>query len=177
MIKMLNRFMRNFNLLIMEKELPRHDMGERKRLKIHILTVSSSRSLETDESGKLIEDFMNTEHQVSRSLCPDEQIRILREIFCNIEKDAIIVTGGTGPSVKDVTITAISKIAEKEIRGFGELFRQYSGKDIAYFSNASLFIVGRTQIYCLPGSADSVKRGLEVIDKFIYHVYHELHKE
>jgi Molybdopterin biosynthesis enzymes len=161
----------------MEKEISLHNMGEKKRLKVHILTVSSSRTLENDESGKLIENFMSLEHETSRSLCPDEQIKILRETLCNIEKDVIIITGGTGPSIRDVTISAVSKIAEKEIKGFGELFRQSSNEEIAYFSNASLFLIGRTQIYCLPGSPGAVKKGVEIIKKFIYHIYHELHKE
>ncbi len=153
-----------------------HNFGKQRKMKIHIIVVSSSRTLDDDESGKsLMEHFKN--HHVSISLCRETYSEIFKSIACSLDNDVIITTGGTGPSPRDVTVQTLTKISEKELRGFGELFRMKSSKDISFFSNASLFIIGNTQIYCLPGSVDSVKIGAEIIDKFMYHVFHELHKE
>lgn len=153
-----------------------HEFGEAKKLKIHILVVSSSRTLKDDRSGKELKKHYEG-HEVTISLSRENYVDLLISIVKNLDKDVIITTGGTGPSSRDITIQVVSRIAEKEIRGFGELFRIVSNKEIAYFSNSSLFIIGKTQIYCLPGSLDSVKKGSEIIDKFMYHIYHELYKE
>lgn len=169
-------YIQNFDIHVGFLYMNNHEFGNETRLKIHIVVVSSTRTLDNDQSGKLLMNHFRN-HELSISISRENYQDILKSVACNLDKDAIVMTGGTGPSVHDITVQTLNKISEKEIRGFGELFRLKSENDAAYFSNTSLFLIGKTQIYCLPGSLDSVRIGAELIDSFIYHVHHELHKE
>lgn len=155
-----------------------HKSEVRYPLKIGVVVVSTTRTLESDTSGlSLIGKVKEDGYDVTRTLCRDNEDEILETLLGFKDRDAIIFVGGTGPSRKDLTYLTLEKVGEKEIRGFGEAFRSRSGILMAYLSNASLFIRGRQQIYCIPGSPEAVETAWQIIRTFLNHVYEELHKE
>jgi len=132
-------------------------------VRIAILTISDSRTLETDRSGDTVADRADKAgHQVvHRAIVPDEQLRIeaaLREQVGQV--DVIITTGGTGLTGRDVTPEAVHAVIDKHIPGFGELFRMQSLDSIgtsAIQSRATAGVVEGTYIFALPGSTGACK--------------------
>jgi len=101
------------------------------QVNIALLTVTDTRTLENDKSGEiLVEKIKNQKHNiVDRKIVKDEKNlikKILLEWIKNKNIDVIITTGGTGLTGRDITPEAIKEIADKEIPGFGELFRELS---------------------------------------------------
>lgn len=155
-----------------------HEKNQKYKLRILVNTVSTSRTLETDETGKLLQNlFQDNQHDVSRVICKDDENEIKLSLRSNSNYNVYIFVGGTGPSRRDVTVETIRKISGKEIIGFGELFRSKSNDMFAYISNASLFINGKKQIYCIPGSPEAVTVSFPIISSFMNHLHHELIKE
>lgn len=135
-------------------------------VRIAILTVSDTRTLETDTSGGLLEERARTAGHliVARELCVDDQARILEHVdrFLGPElaAEVILVTGGTGITGRDVTVDALSPRLDKPIPGFGELFRMLSYADIGPSTIASRAIAGRigsSIIFALPGSTGACR--------------------
>ena len=134
-------------------------------INIAILTVSDTRTVESDKSGDLlkarIEDYGH--RVVARSIVKDEIEVIQTEVKQWIESpsiDVVISTGGTGLTGRDVTPEAFKAIFEKEIEGFGELFRWLSFKKIGTStiqSRAIAGVAGGTYIFALPGSTGACK--------------------
>ena len=94
-----------------------------------VLTASDSRSAETDESGRLIRDLLTAAgHRVEYyEVLPDDPARIRKAVLDHLQNlDAIIVNGGTGIAARDSTIEAVRVLLDKELEGFGELFRYLS---------------------------------------------------
>jgi molybdenum cofactor biosynthesis protein B len=148
------------------------------KLNILIITVSTSRNEKTDVSGEnLRTEFIKDSHIVDKVMCGDDEMEILDAFFSHPEKDVFIFVGGTGPSRRDVTVETLRKISTKEMVGFGELFRFESKEKFAFLSNATLFLNGRKQIYCLPGSPDATRVIHSTISSVMGHIYHELKKE
>ena len=125
-----------------------------------VVGVSSTRTLEEDESGQWIVRRAGREgHKVvAHQMAPDNADSI-RSTVLHIMADhapaALIVTGGTGITVKDVTIEALQPLFSKELTGFGPLFAQLSYELIdaaAMLSRATAGVIGRTLVFCLPGS-------------------------
>lgn len=155
-----------------------HKDDERYKLKILVITVSSTRNSKNDKSGKKLKEmFQEAGYAVKKVICKDDETEILQTYFCNISNDIFVFVGGTGPSRMDVTVDSIRRIASKEIVGFGELFRSESKERFAYLSGVSLFTRGQHQLYCVPGSPDAVQTALSTISSMINHVHHELIKE
>ncbi|MHA1269778.1 MAG: MogA/MoaB family molybdenum cofactor biosynthesis protein [Candidatus Helarchaeota archaeon] len=106
---------------------------------------------------------------ISAEFVPDEQIEIKQKINSLIKKynpHIIITSGGTGINERDITIEVMSKLYEKELPGFGELFRALSYKEIgvnAILSRANAGIYKNTLIFNLPGNPNAVKLALEEI--------------
>ena len=99
------------------------------QVNIAILTVTDTRTIDTDKSGAILVKKINDQNHilVDRKIVKDEKekiIKILLEWLKNTKIDVIITTGGTGLTGRDITPEAIKEIAEKEIPGFGELFRE-----------------------------------------------------
>ncbi|WP_337860472.1 MogA/MoaB family molybdenum cofactor biosynthesis protein [Ferroplasma sp.] len=152
-----------------------HEENEYK-LRYRIVTVSSSRTLENDISGMAMSKLIG--ENSSRSIIKDNEIQILSELFCNYNStDVFIYIGGTGVSRLDQTSIAIRKIADKEMPGFGELFRKNSGAIFPYISDASLFIYKEKIIFTLPGSEDAQQTAYNIIREIVFHLYHEITKE
>lgn len=142
-------------------------------LNIAILTISDTRTLENDKSGQTLTDLLTQSgHQLAdRKIAPDNiyHIRaIISQWLIQENIDAIISTGGTGITGRDSTPEAIKPLLDKEIEGFGELFRAISFEEIQTSSLQSRALAGVTNgkfIFCLPGSTGACKTGWERLIK------------
>ena len=138
---------------------------------VAVLTVSDTRTLETDTSGKLIEDRMREvgHHVVTRVVVVDSELQIRAQLATWIADpavDVVIATGGTGVTPRDVTPEALAPLVTKPIPGFGELFRWLSFEEIGTStiqSRAQAALCGETFVFLLPGSNGGVRTGLEKI--------------
>jgi molybdenum cofactor biosynthesis protein B len=132
-----------------------------KPLNIAVLVVSDSRTEKTDRSGRLlVERLGGAGHRVhEKRIVPDDRFQIRAAVSAWIADagvDAVITTGGTGVTGRDGTPEAVSVLLEKEIDGFGEVFRMISFEEIGTSSIQSRAIAGvanGTYIFVLPGSA------------------------
>ncbi|MDP6109816.1 MAG: molybdenum cofactor biosynthesis protein B [Rhodospirillales bacterium] len=141
--------------------------GERDFLTVNIavLTVSDSRTLEDDKSGlTLVERIEAAGHSVAaRDIVKDEVgliVSKLNEWITDDNVDAVIATGGTGVTGRDITPEAFAKVYEKEIPGFGELFRWISYQKISTStiqSRATAGLANGTYLFALPGSPGACK--------------------
>jgi len=143
-------------------------------LKIALLTVSDTRDDETDDSGKyLVEQITTTGHEMAEKkvILPDDiyQVRALVSRWIADENvQAVIISGGTGLTGRDGTPEAITPLLDKEIDGFGELFRMLSFDEIktsALQSRALGGIANATFLFCIPGSPGACRTAWEGILK------------
>jgi molybdenum cofactor biosynthesis protein B len=138
---------------------------------VAVLTVSDTRTLDTDTSGKYIADRLTeVGHQiVARSIVKDGELVIraqLAQWIADPGVDVIIATGGTGVTPRDVTPEALGPLITKSIPGFGELFRWLSFQEIGTStiqSRAEAALCGQTYVFLLPGSTGGVRTGVEKI--------------
>ncbi len=141
---------------------------------IALLTVTDTRTLETDKSGNiLVEKINKAKHNlVERKICKDnkEDIKIiLKEWTHKKNLDVIITTGGTGLTGRDITPEALDEIADKHIPGFGEIFRYYSLETVgtsSIQSRACAILSNGKYIFALPGSSGGVT---DAWDKILVH--------
>jgi molybdenum cofactor biosynthesis protein B len=130
-----------------------------------ILTVSDTRNRRTDETGRILRlGFEKAGHKVIRQgIVKDERREIrawLRDALKDTRIHAIIINGGTGIARRDVTVETVRPLLEKELDGFGELFRMLSHREIgpaAMMSRALAGVSGRKMIICMPGSPEAAK--------------------
>ncbi|WP_347549290.1 molybdenum cofactor biosynthesis protein B [Pseudalkalibacillus hwajinpoensis] len=151
-----------------------------------IITVSDTRTLETDKSGQLIASMLIEDgHAVSnRIIVKDETSEIQMAIQSGIDLslvDVVILNGGTGISKRDVTYEVVEGVLEKELTGFGELFRMISYTDDigtpAMLSRAIGGVAGGTAIFALPGSSGAVKLAMSrLLLPELPHIVRELNK-
>ncbi|MAH88715.1 MAG: molybdenum cofactor biosynthesis protein B [Pelagibacterales bacterium] len=142
-------------------------------INVAVLTVSDSRTIENDKSGKyLIKSVEEEGHKcIERNIIIDDVnkiIKVLRKWIDDKGIDVIIITGGTGITGRDVTPEAIDKIKDKYIPGFGEVFRYISYKKIgssSIQSRAIACVSKGTFIFSLPGSPGACKDAWEGIIK------------
>jgi len=140
-------------------------------LNVAILTISDTRTDENDTSGKtLVERLTNAgHHRADKTIVPDNiyQIRaIVSKWIANPDIQAIITTGGTGVTGRDGTPEAIQPLLDKQLEGFGELFRAISFEEIGtstLHSRALAGVANGTYIFCLPGSSGACKTGWDKI--------------
>ncbi len=141
---------------------------------IAILTVSDSRTEKTDTSGALLaERALEAGHKVvAKLIVPDDQRTIakhLSEWIANPAIDIVLTTGGTGVTGRDVTPEAVREVIEKEIPGFGELFRHLSYRHIGTSTIQSRALAGvanATYVFALPGSTSACRDAWDEILKF-----------
>ncbi|GAA5235927.1 molybdenum cofactor biosynthesis protein B [Verticiella sediminum] len=144
-----------------------------KSLKCAVLTVSDTRDAGTDTSGNyLAETLARAGHEVvARQIVKDDIYRIRKVLSDWIADDCvqvIITTGGTGFSHRDSTPEAVLPLLDKEITGFGELFRYISFKEIGSATLQSRAVAGqvnRKLVFCLPGSTHACETAWEGILK------------
>ena len=135
------------------------------------MTVSDTRTLETDSSGALIVSLAETAgHRViERAIVPDEPDRmrpLLLQWLARRNLSAILITGGTGISARDLTFETVSSILTKPLPGYGELFRMLSYSEIgpaAILSRAIGGLVGEVAVLVMPGSRAAVELAMTKI--------------
>ncbi len=134
-----------------------------------VLTVSDSRTPETDSSGQSIQERLESAgHEVvARHIVRDEPEAIRGEVQRAITRpdvDVVLVTGGTGVSPRDLTVETVEGLLHKVLPGFGELFRALSFQEIgaaSMLSRALAGTAGRTAVFVMPGSSGAVRLALE----------------
>jgi molybdenum cofactor biosynthesis protein B len=160
----------------MSKVAELHKQMSPKSVRISIVTCSTSKFAQQkageepdDKSGDIIESFvLQAGHRVvGRHLISDskQMIRsLVRKTISSPIIDALIITGGTGLSPRDLTIESVSPFLQKEIPGFGELFRKISFEKIGSPAMLSRALAGSSKgrlIFCLPGSPDAVETAMQ----------------
>ena len=140
-------------------------------INIAVLTVSDSRTEETDTAGKLLVEKLTEagHHLAEKVIVPDSRYK-LREVVSRWIADenvhAVVTTGGTGLTGRDITPEAIKPLFDKEIEGFGELFRSISYQYIKTSTIQSRALAGLangTPIFCLPGSPGACRDGWDEV--------------
>jgi len=132
-----------------------------------VITISDSRTPETDDSGRLIRTMLAAAgHTVPvAAIVKDETDAILAAVSRAAETcDAILTNGGTGLATRDVTIPTLAPLLERTLPGFGELFRSLSYQEIgsaALLSGALAGVFRGRLLVCLPGSPDACRLALE----------------
>ncbi|MFC0270297.1 molybdenum cofactor biosynthesis protein B [Metabacillus herbersteinensis] len=157
------------------------------QVRCKIITVSDTRTIETDKSGALMRSLIEGSGHliVEHMIVKDEEMHIREAVLQGCEQkeiDVVLTNGGTGIAKRDVTIEAVGKIIEKEIPGFGELFRmlsyQYDIGSAALLSRAIAGVAGNTAIFATPGSTGAVKLAMEkLILPELGHVVREVKKD
>jgi molybdenum cofactor biosynthesis protein B len=134
-----------------------------------VLTVSDTRTLDTDSSGRAIRQLLESAgHRIAgSSIVPDQPSLVTQAIRLEVlaaHTEVVIVTGGTGLTSRDGSFEAVDGLLEKRLDGFGELFRMLSYDEIgsaAMLSRATAGTSGRTAIFLLPGSEKAVRLAME----------------
>jgi molybdopterin adenylyltransferase len=154
-------------------------------VRVAVLTISDTRTSETDTGGDVVEETMRgAGHEVvAREIVRDEATSIrtaLVDLLARPEVDAVVSTGGTGISGRDTTYEVVERMVEKRLDGFGELFRMLSYEEIgaaAILSRALAGAVGTKFVASLPGSRNAVRLGMEkLLVPEIAHIVFELRK-
>ncbi|HQR42198.1 MAG TPA: MogA/MoaB family molybdenum cofactor biosynthesis protein [Gemmatales bacterium] len=150
-----------------------------------IITVSDTRSEDTDTSGKMIRELLMREnHQVTHyDILKDEPAQIvalMRQLTPRSDVDAILLNGGTGIAKRDSTVEAVGSLLDKTLVGFGEIFRMLSFQEIGAAAMLSRAVAGVYQgklVICMPGSTHAVTLAMEkLILPELAHLVWELRK-
>jgi molybdenum cofactor biosynthesis protein B len=151
------------------------------KVNIALLTVTDTRTFDNDKSGAiLVEKIKLSNHNlIDRKICKDNKddiVLVLKEWIKKDNIDVVITTGGTGLTGRDITPEAIDQIADKQIPGFGELFRNLSLKTVgtsAIQSRACAVLANGKYVFALPGSSGGVTDAWEGILKHQLDVNHK----
>ena len=151
------------------------------KVNIALLTVTDTRTFDNDKSGAILVDKIKEANHIltDRKICKDnkdEIVLILKDWLKNKLIDVIITTGGTGLTGRDITPEAIDEIADKQIPGFGEVFRNISLKTVgtsAIQSRASAVLANGKYVFARPGSSGGVTDAWEGILKHQLDINHK----
>jgi molybdenum cofactor biosynthesis protein B len=167
------------------ESVEKHRDASPERVRVAVLTISDTRTPETDTGGNTIVELMREAgHEVSRrEIVEDDAPRIemiLQEFLADASVDAVITTGGTGISARDTTYEVVSRLIDKKLDGFGELFRMLSYEEIGAAAVLSRAVAGASAskfVASLPGSTNAVRLAMEkLLVPEIPHVVFELRK-
>lgn len=144
---------------------PEHRAGAPARVGVYVLTVSDTRTAETDTGGRAARELLEAAgHTVAGgTIVPDDPSTVRATVLAALADAAVtvvITTGGTGITARDDTYEAVAGLLEKRLDGFGELFRALGFQEIgpaAMLSRAVAGTVGRKAIFTLPGSEHAVR--------------------
>ncbi|WP_227374589.1 MogA/MoaB family molybdenum cofactor biosynthesis protein [Haladaptatus halobius] len=150
-----------------ERDHPDHHAHDVDELGFGVVTVSSSRSLDDDPAGDAIGELVEDDghNMVTRELISDDYDTVQKTVDNLVSRkdvDVVVTTGGTGVTPDDVTIEAVRPLLEKELPGFGELFRTLSYDEIGtrvVGTRATAGVVDGVVVFCLPGSENAVRLG------------------
>lgn len=164
-----------------------HKQAAPRKVRCQVITVSDTRNEESDKSGKLMKEMLTAAgHEIVQyAIVKDEAESIKMEVLKGCEHpeiDVVLTNGGTGIAKRDVTIETVQSIFDKEIPGFGEIFRMLSYQEdigsAALLSRAAAGVVNDTAIFSTPGSTGAVRLAMEkLILPEIGHVVSELRKD
>ena len=134
-----------------------------------VLTVSDTRTTETDQGGRIILDALQAAgHRVNAyAIVKDEPEQIAAQLAVWLQQpglDAVFLTGGTGIASRDTTIEVVRRLFDKELEGFGELFRMLSWEEVgpaAMLSRAAAGLAAEVLIFAMPGSTNAVKLAMD----------------
>ena len=151
------------------------------KVNIALLTVTDTRTLKNDKSGFiLVNKIEKAKHNlIERKICKDNKKdikKIIKKWLKNKKIDAIITTGGTGLTGRDITPEAINDLADKHIPGFGEVFRTLSLKTVgtsSIQSRACAALAEGKYIFALPGSSGGVTDAWDKILKYQLDINHK----
>ena len=162
-----------------------HKKVQLKNVKVMVVTISDTRTYETDKSGRVMCEqlsknfFEITRYEIIKDEIADIKSTLKSGIF-DSNVDVILTNGGTGISHRDVTFNAVEELIDKPLPGFGELFRMLSYEEIGSASMLSRAIAGianETVIFSTPGSTGAVKLAMEkLILPELVHIVNELKK-
>ena len=146
-----------------------HPDGAAKSVTYAVITVSDTRSPETDRSGQLIQEQLGAAgHRLAAYHVLKDEPDLIRQTLVALGEDpsleAVILNGGTGIAPRDTTYDAIAALLDKTLPGFGELFRMLSYPEIGSRAMASRAIAGVDRgklVFSLPGSSNAVRLALE----------------
>ncbi len=173
----------------MSESVEKHREAAPEKLSIAVLTISDTRTPETDTGGNTIVELMQEAgHYIHRrGIVRDDPPRI-KETIQGLVFDpwvhAVITTGGTGISARDTTYEVVSSLIDKRLDGFGEIFRMLSYEEIGAAAMLSRAVAGAVTtaagpkfVACLPGSTNAVRLAMEkLLVPEISHVVFELRK-
>lgn len=140
------------------------------KVRCYVLTVSDTRTLETDKGGALIIELLEAagHSAVGREIVNDSvsaiESTVRAAVYHRDEPEVILVTGGSGIGQRDVTPEALRPLLTKELPGFGEVFRVLSWQEVGsatMLSRAFAGVLGRTLLFVLPGSTNAVRLAME----------------
>jgi molybdopterin adenylyltransferase len=164
-----------------------HKQEADKAVNCKVITVSDTRNKDTDKSGKLMMEMLEQAGHaiVDYVIVKDEAAPIEEAILNGCESDdidVILTNGGTGIAKRDVTIETVQELLDKEIVGFGELFRMLSYQEdigsAAILSRAIAGVVKNKAVFSTPGSTGAVKLAMnKLILPEIGHVVREIKKD
>jgi molybdenum cofactor biosynthesis protein B len=169
----------------LSESVHRHRESAPEHVRVAVLTISDTRTRETDTGGDTAEQILSAAGQeiVARQIVRDEVNGIrasLVDLLANSEVDAVITTGGTGISGRDATYEVVDRMIEKKLDGFGEIFRMLSYEEIgaaAIMSRAVAGAVGTKFVASLPGSRNAVRLAAEkLLVPELAHIVFELRK-
>ncbi len=164
-----------------------HKQEAPKSVKCKIITVSDTRTIESDKSGQLMKTLLEenghvvADYEIVKDTASEIHNAILAGVG-NSDIDCILTNGGTGIAKRDVTIETVKALLEKELVGFGEIFRYLSyAEDIgssAIFSRAIAGVIDNTAIFSTPGSSGAVKLAMhKLILPELGHAIREIRKD
>jgi molybdenum cofactor biosynthesis protein B len=163
----------------------KHKESAPETVRVAILTISDTRTPETDTGGDVAEELLEGAGQevVERRIVRDEVSGIrnnLIDLLARSDVDAVVTTGGTGISARDTTYEVVERMVEKRLDGFGEIFRMLSYEEIgsaAIMSRTLAGSVGSKFVASLPGSRNAVRLAVEkLLVPELSHVVFELRK-
>ncbi|GGB08378.1 molybdenum cofactor biosynthesis protein MoaB [Macrococcus hajekii] len=155
-----------------------------KAIKAAVITVSDTRTEETDKGGRtVISHLEESKIEIAHYSIVKDDYEAIQAVVQPLLKqvDVIITTGGTGVAQRDVTIEAVRPLVDKEMEGFGEIFRYLSyTEDVgtrAILSRAFCGTYAKTVIFSIPGSVGAVNLAMKkLITQEVFHIVHELNK-
>jgi len=169
----------------MSSSVAEHRAEAPSSLSLAVLSVSDTRTIETDKSGALIVELAEAagHRVVKREILPDDPEPMTEFIWSAIgdkKADAVLITGGTGVSPRDQTYETVSALLTKPLPGYGELFRMLSYDQIGpacILSRAVGGLVGRSAVLVMPGSRAAVELAMtKIIIPELPHLIREARK-
>lgn len=168
------------------KSVDEHRKEAPSSVSCYIITVSDTRTFETDSAGALIQSMLEEAgYEVKGRTIIKDNYQDIRELLYKsadqTDIEAVLLTGGTGISPRDTTYEAVSSLLDKTLPGFGEIFRMLSfTEDIgsaAILSRAIAGTMGSTAVFSMPGSKGAVKLAMErLIIPELRHMMREIYK-